>query len=163
MTESMLTSAKALCRFWKKVEKTPECWIWKASKNCHGYGKFWTGEREIGAHRFSYFLANGSLDKEKVIDHKCRNRACVNPDHLREVTHRINCIKNSTSPPAINSLMKKCKRGHEFSHRDANGKRACKECMVIRTQKYQKGKEEKIKAYNKEYYARNNKNTQKTS
>lgn len=83
-------------------------------------------------HRIIYRIYYGSLNSRLVIDHICRNRKCVNPKHLRQVTRNINSSENSTSPPAINKLKRYCKRGHKFTikntHRNKEGNRACKEC-----------------------------------
>lgn len=91
-------------RFWLKVNKTDECWLWMASTFSNGYGQF-TGENRVNgtAHKFSYELANGPVPKGMYIDHICSIRACVNPDHLRLVTpkqnteHRTGPNKDSTT------------------------------------------------------------------
>jgi hypothetical protein len=77
-------------RFWAKVEKTETCWNWTASINTHGYGMFNLGTKIRGAHRFSYELLVGSIPEGMLIDHKCHNRHCVNPEHLRLVTMKQN-------------------------------------------------------------------------
>ncbi len=79
-------------RFWSKVKKTEGCWLWIASFARHGYGAFsdFKAKRTFKAHRFSYALANGSIAKDLVIDHKCFVRNCVNPAHLEAVTQAEN-------------------------------------------------------------------------
>lgn len=89
-------------RFLSNIEKTSSCWIWKGSlrKTVYSklvYGQFYLGNHKetnrpltIGAHRFSYWLHKGSLEKGKVIAHTCHNPRCVNPDHLKQVTHSEN-------------------------------------------------------------------------
>jgi len=73
-------------RFWPKVDKTDSCWLWTASGN-KGYGRFTTKE----AHVFSWELVNGPVPAGKEIDHRktCPKR-CVNPAHLRAITHKQN-------------------------------------------------------------------------
>lgn len=95
------------------VDKTNECWNWGGSicPSTH-YGRFSFEGKRTGAHRVSYELFNGTLNKGMFIDHKCRNRKCVNPDHLRQVTPRINSIENSLGVTAINAARTHCKQGH---------------------------------------------------
>lgn len=73
-------------RFWPKVEKTSTCWLWTAGTDDDGYGLFWLDARITKAHRFAYELLVGSVPEGKILDHTCRVRRCVNPDHLRPVT-----------------------------------------------------------------------------
>ena len=72
-------------RFLRKVPDRPEagCWLWGACLYpTTGYGAFSVRGQNRGAHRISYQLFVGDLADGMVVDHKCRNRACVNPDHL---------------------------------------------------------------------------------
>ena len=70
-------------RFWKKVEKTAGCWVWTGGKDKDGYGLFCDASgRNVRAHRYSYELANGPLDPDVQVLHKCDNSPCVNPGHL---------------------------------------------------------------------------------
>lgn len=73
-------------RFWEKVDKSGECWVWKGKttqrESCR-YGVFWHNSKSMPAHRFAYELATESpAPKDKVICHKCDNSLCVNADHL---------------------------------------------------------------------------------
>lgn len=75
--------------FWAKVDKTESCWNWTGPTDQAGYGRMSMGKTKvIGAHRFAYQELVGPLPKE--LDHKCHNRRCVNPDHLRPVTRSEN-------------------------------------------------------------------------
>jgi hypothetical protein len=67
-------------RFWIKVQKTDDCWLWTASK-LKGYGIFKYQGKPIGAHRFSWYLTYGEWPKDMAL-HKCLNKHCVNPNHL---------------------------------------------------------------------------------
>ncbi|MDE1854663.1 MAG: HNH endonuclease, partial [Thaumarchaeota archaeon] len=78
----MMAKEKRDERFWAKVEKTPTCWNWKGGK-LYGYGYFNLDKaRHQRAHRYAYESLVGPIPKDLALDHLCRNRACVNPDHL---------------------------------------------------------------------------------
>jgi hypothetical protein len=77
-------------RFWPKVNKTNGCWLWMASTRKDGYGSFRVGGKVLLAHRVAYLLVKGELSETLVLDHTCHTRHCVNPCHLREVSHKEN-------------------------------------------------------------------------
>lgn len=72
-------------RFQEKFEITDSCWVWKAYRNQGGYGSFSVKGRMRLAHRVSFEMFKGELEPSDIIDHICRNRSCVNPEHLRVV------------------------------------------------------------------------------
>ena len=80
-------------RFWAKVNKTDTCWLWTASKNWGGYGSFRVNKKKVTAHRYSYEIYKGKIPNGLQLDHLCRNRACVNPEHHEPVTNRENVVR----------------------------------------------------------------------
>jgi len=70
-------------RFWSRVRFSDGCWLWEGSRFPGGYGRFSPRHRdEVGAHRFSYSLAHGTIPPKMCIMHFCENRHCVKPSHL---------------------------------------------------------------------------------
>lgn len=96
MTESMVRPVRdPEDRFWEKVDIRDfnGCWVWTAAKSTCGYGRFGMGRKGTGqvqAHRLSYEWLVGPIPPGMQLDHVCRVRSCVNPEHLRIVTNAQN-------------------------------------------------------------------------
>ena len=106
------------------------CWEWQGPLNRNGYGLFYLSKTRA-AHRVSYEFFVGLIPEGLQIDHLCRNRACVNIEHLEIVTHRENCLRG-TSPLAVNARRTHCVHGHPLSGKNLaigyRGDRICKAC-----------------------------------
>lgn len=119
--------------FNSKIEKTESCWLWAGGKYQNGYGKF--GNRGYMVHRISYEMAKGKIPQGMKLDHLCRVRHCVNPDHLEPVTLVENVMRGE-SIWAKNARKTHCKHGHEFTKENTHihpqrNRRHCKQCAKI--------------------------------
>jgi hypothetical protein len=78
-------------RFWAKVDKSGECWLWTASTYTDGYGCFRrVHEFAEPAHRWAFKSSGQDIPDGYHVDHICFNRTCVNPAHLRLATAKQN-------------------------------------------------------------------------
>lgn len=96
-----------------------------------GYGRAWHSDYKqmLGAHRVAWLKEKGPIPSNLVLDHLCRNRSCVNTNHLEVVTHRENILRG-TGPSAWNAKKDHCKKGHPFIGKDKKGFRVCGKCYV---------------------------------
>ena len=112
------------------------CWVWTNHKpRPDGYVKIVYKKKQVLIHRLSYEVFKDELTKGLEIDHLCRNKLCINPDHLEEVTHKENVLRG-ISPMAINAKKTICNRGHKFTEQNTyiepkTGKRHCRICSSI--------------------------------
>lgn len=68
-------------RFWSKVDRSGDCWLWTGAKS-EGYGYCRSAGKMSGAHRVSWQMANGQIPGGLHVLHRCDVRSCVNPAHL---------------------------------------------------------------------------------
>ena len=98
----------------------------------NGYSRIRINNKNIQAHRWAWELVNGQIPDEFVIDHICRNRKCVLPEHLRMVTQQENIMAGLHNIDNRSN----CNQGHPFVKENImirkSGKRECAECNRIR-------------------------------
>jgi hypothetical protein len=98
-----------------------------------GYGRVGYQGKSYDAHRLVYILSEGPVAEGKELDHLCRVRHCVNPDHLREVTRRENLLADgSLSIAKIHAEKTHCKHGHEFTSENTYQWRNQRHCLACR-------------------------------
>lgn len=125
-------------RFWSYVRKVEGdgCWFWMGALDSNGYGIF-NVPRDDGkvcekAHRYSYLLTTGEVAGDLHLDHLCRMRPCVRPDHLELVT----AAENNRRKPTFRAV---CPNGHEMTGGNvrelANGRRRCNSCADARRER----------------------------
>lgn len=118
-----------MTRFLAKVEiASSGCWLWTASCNSDGYGHFKVNGTMVGSHRWYYEQTVGAVPQGLQLDHLCRVRRCVNPDHLEPVTPRENVLRGESLQSA-NARKTHCAEGHPLDHVDARGARQCGVCL----------------------------------
>ncbi len=114
-------------RFWEKVDASGDCWEWTASCQPSGYGQISIGhDGTLLAHRVAWELLVSPIPIGMQLDHLCRNKRCVNPDHLEPVTWQENLRRGA--PGAADQLRGRthCKWGHSLEDapvRDRGNKR----------------------------------------
>lgn len=126
-------------RFRSKILEFRTHHIWIGCCGTKGYGKFWDGERTTSAHRWAYEQKHGPIPDGLQIDHLCRIRWCVNPDHLEAVPLRENLRRGHGRTGRWR--MTHCSSGHEFTPENTyldprNGTRKCRTCRTERAREY---------------------------
>lgn len=131
-------------------EPNTGCWLWTGRLNSKGYGRIRVDGHQKRAHRVSWEMHRHPIPDGLVIDHTCRVRSCVNPDHLRVVTPRVNAIENSGSVSARYLARATCSHGHVFDEKNTRhatvitktGRtvhaRRCRQCEARTQRAYQR-------------------------
>lgn len=115
-------------KFWARVDKSGECWIWTGHKYQFSFGR---SGNQMTPQRYSYILAHGSAPVGLYMLRTCGTERCVRPEHLRAVRPSLATIERSGVPQAKRA-MTHCKRGHAFEgenlHINRAGARVCRAC-----------------------------------
>lgn len=127
-----------------------DCWLWAGLVSSSGYGIYlvkidgkW---RQRKAHRLLYELERGEIPEGLVIDHLCRVRQCVNPEHLEPVTIGENLMRGE-GLQARNRRKTHCVNGHGYTpentifRKHENNGRRCRTCNNITVKKYRKNRQ----------------------
>ncbi len=115
-------------RFWEKTVEGPNgCINWSGGHSSSGYSVFCCDGRDHKAHRWIYEYKNGEIDKHGELHHSCKNRGCVNTEHMSVIGHKEHMSLRRQSH---------CYRGHELDYENTSNRkdgkgRYCKECKRI--------------------------------
>lgn len=132
-------------RFLRRVKIDENgCWLCGYSLTSTGYTRIWIPERFVPVHRWTYILFKGVIPDGLDLDHLCRVKICVNPNHLEAVTHRENILRG-IGASAMNAKKTHCIRGHPFNEKNtymgSKGNRKCRICdRELHNQRYHASK-----------------------
>lgn len=111
----------------RAVEDSKGCWVWQGWKD-NGYGKVRSKGKQYKVHRVSYEFLVCEIPDGLVIDHLCKNRACINPWHMEPVTQAVNASRVDQTCKMNGSH---CGNGHELTEENIymyQEQRKCKAC-----------------------------------
>lgn len=108
------------------------CWLWVGTFGNRGYGMLAVDRYPQLAHRLAYECWKGSIPDGLVIDHLCRTRACINPDHLEAITSGENTRRSIGHKSSVGRDRTHCRRGHPFTEENTircrGAARVCRTC-----------------------------------
>jgi HNH endonuclease len=123
-------SSDPVSRFYERILYAENgCWLWQGKISSSGYALLSIKGRYVHVHRWAYEHFRGVIPEGLLIDHLCKHRSCVNPEHLQPVTYQENNQRARTH----------CWQGHPFTAENTliNGSgRMCRICRHERERKY---------------------------
>ncbi len=114
MTPTLLTDRDVLRLLASFTVDTRGCWLWRLRPATKGYGQFFVRGRRVPAHRVVFEHLRAPIPDGLQLDHLCRVRACVNPEHLEIVDGRTNTLRGE-SFAAQNARKTACPQGHPYA------------------------------------------------
>lgn len=121
-------------RYWAKVSKSEDCWLWLGASHDDGYGhiKAGVGGRVLLAHRVAYVAFVGPLLPGMLVCHRCDTPACVRPEHLFLGDHATNAQDRNSKGRSASQRVTACPSGHAYDEENTGvnveGKRFCRQC-----------------------------------
>jgi hypothetical protein len=85
------------CYVYEDPKDPKSCWLWTRGTNGVGYGTTYWRSKTMSAHVVLYTMYKGEIPDGCELDHLCRNRLCVNPEHLEAVPRRVNLRRGKST------------------------------------------------------------------
>ncbi len=132
---------REIARLEKMIFPEPNtgCWLWAGAASSD-YAQFNVKGVQAVVHRVVYTWKVGRIAPGMTLDHLCRNKMCVNPDHLEEVSMGENLRRAGNSISALSANVTHCPKGHPYSgsnlYINPRGDRECRTCRSIASKKY---------------------------